>query len=92
MNPWQHHAAAALLYCSIGTHTPSALFAFACAAGRGQDVAKGRRRDQGAVKISCARQVRLGGTSSSHPLRAAAMAIWPCCSTVGAERAAHVRL
>jgi speckle-type POZ protein len=26
------------------------------AAGRGQDVTKGRRRDQGAVKISCARQ------------------------------------
>ena len=24
--------------------------------GRGQDISKGRRRDQGAVKISCARQ------------------------------------
>jgi hypothetical protein len=28
--------------------------------GQGRDLTKGRRRDQGAVKISCARQVRLG--------------------------------
>ena len=26
--------------------------------GQGRDLTKGRRRDQGAVKISCARQVR----------------------------------
>lgn len=31
-------------------------------AGRGQDISKGRRRDQGAVKISCARQVGEGAS------------------------------
>ena len=55
-------------------------------AGRGQDVAKGRRRDQGAVKISCARQVG-GGVpmlrcttqprrASKPPCRASAV-LWP---------------
>lgn len=40
------------------SHTVSSfpVAAAACSAGRGQDITKGRRRDQGAVKISCARQ------------------------------------
>ena len=54
-----------------------------------RDLTKGRRRDQGAVKISCARQVGLGALVQGPGLRGAAFqvlrlsAVFARCSSAG---------